>query len=570
MSVFFNGQQIVTPTTASQVNTDAMQDTNLSEGNALVIIGKSTGGTPKTLLPFTDPTKAAAVLRGGELCSAVVAACAPSEDTNSPGTIYALRVNPATQATLALNDSLAAPVINLASVNYGILDNQDMVKIEAGTTVGKMLTWFDGSTYLHADNVGKSVLSVQYTGASATATIALTATTLTLTVLAVPTAIDLNVFANVGDLVNKINSIAGFTASVLNNSSNDATLNSLDFITTAVDVKTAAVTVNAHLTAIVNWFNTVAGSVITAKRVAGAGTLPANIGYTFLSGGSDGVVSNMDWSTALGVLQGADVQWIGACTSDAAVHAMIDTHCLFCSNTMRKERRYIAGTALGTTDAAAITEAKSLNSKRTSLVHIGHYQYGLTGALELRPPYMTAILVAAGFAGMNPGNAMSNKSLKVQGLERNLNNPTDTDPLLLGGVMPIENTPKGYKVTQSITTWLGDQKYSSREQSCGAALDYTVRTTRDALDVLRGGKQNPILLSRAVAITQTALTELAKPEPLGVGVLAGDDTNPAFRNITATISGDVLAVQYECSPVIPNNYILVTVFAKPYSGTASI
>ncbi|MNH25583.1 hypothetical protein D3C79_855850 [compost metagenome] len=52
-------------------------------------------------------------------------------------------------------------------------------------------------------------------------------------------------------------------------------------------------------------------------------------------------------------------------------------------------------------------------------------------------------------------------------------------------------------------------------------------------------------------------------------MLAGDAASPAFRNISAAIEGDVLRVQFECSPVIPNNYILVTVYAKPYSGSTT-
>ena len=101
------------------------------------------------------------------------------------------------------------------------------------------------------------------------------------------------------------------------------------------------------------------------------------------------------------------------------------------------------------------------------------------------------------------------------------------------------------------------------------ALDFTVRNVREALDVLRGTKSNPILLSRAIATAKSTLTELAREEPQGPGVLAGDDASPAFRNITAAIEGDVLRVQYECSPVIPNNYILVTVYARPYTGSAT-
>ena len=570
VGVFFNGNKLVTPTTASRVDVSAMQDTNVAGANTLVIIGKATGGKPQSVLSFGGPEAALATLRGGELCDAVVSAFSPSEDTGAPGTVLAVRVDPATQASLTLKNGTDADVITLTSVNYGLLDNQAMVKVEDGTDAGKMLTWFDGETYLHDDNVGKDVLSIQYAGAASSATVLISKDTLTLTLDAAPTAIDLNTYKTVADVANKINTLSGFTATVLNGAGTDVALGNLDFVTVAADVKTAAYTVTADLKAVVDWFNNVAGSVITAVKIADAGTLPANIGYTSLSGGTIGVSTTEDWTDALTLLQAEDVQWLAACSGDASIRAMVDAHCLYCTNTLSKERRAVLGTGLATSDADAILAAKSLNSKRSSLVHIGHYQYNaVSGLLELRPAYMTAVLIAAGFAGMDPGNAMSNKTLKVQGLERKLLNPTDTDKLLLGGVLPIEDTPQGYKVTQSITSWLGDGNYVSREQSCGFALDYTVRASRDALDVLRGQKQGPLLLSRAVAITETTLKQLAKAEPEGPGILSGDAASPAYRNITASISGDVLAVQYECSPVIPNNYILVTVYAKPYSGTAT-
>lgn len=569
MAVFFNGQRLVTPVTASTVNDDAMQSQNLTVGNALAIVGKATGGKPKTALAFGSPEQARKTLRSGELLDAVMAAFDPSDDTGAPSTVYAVRVNPAVQATLALNDSESKAVINLTSANYGLADNQIKVKVENGATSGKTISVAYGSAYLHGDNIGRAAFSVQYTGSEETATLSVAADKLTLTAGSSP-AVDVAFadFGTVSALVDKINSLGGYTAQVLDRSDNEATLNGLDFVTSQ-DVKTAAYTVSADLQAIIDWFNTVAFEYVTASRPDAVGTVPANIPYTFMTGGSDGNTITTDWYDALTALQNKDVQWVAATTGDAAIHALIDTHVDFASGTLRRERRAILGTDLGTSDAQALEAAKALNSKRTSLVHIGHYKYALSGKLELRPAYMTAALIAAGFAGTNPGTPMTNKTLKVQGLERDLLNPTDTDELLLGGVLPVENTDSGYKVVQSITTWLGDQKYNNREQSCGAALDFTVRNVREALDVLRGSKSNPILLSRAIATTKTTLTELAREEPQGPGVLAGDDASPAFRNITASIEGDVMRVQFECSPVIPNNYILVTVYAVPYSGSAT-
>ena len=52
-------------------------------------------------------------------------------------------------------------------------------------------------------------------------------------------------------------------------------------------------------------------------------------------------------------------------------------------------------------------------------------------------------------------------------------------------------------------------------------------------------------------------------------MLAGDAENPPYKGITATLEGDVLRVAFQCSPVIPINYIPVAIYAVPYSGSAS-
>jgi hypothetical protein len=204
-------------------------------------------------------------------------------------------------------------------------------------------------------------------------------------------------------------------------------------------------------------------------------------------------------------------------------------------------------------------------------VHLGFYDYddNDNGNLTLFPPYILAAMVSGAFSGVNPGTPLTNKTLAVRGLERNLRNPTDTDVLIQGGVLCVENTPNGYKVVKSISTWLVNANYNRVEQSVGWALDFTVRNVRNALDILRGEKATPQNMARAVSIADSTLRQLAVPEPSGPGVLAGDAQNPAYKNITAVLDGDVLGVSFQCSPVLPINYVPVTVFAVPFSGSAT-
>jgi hypothetical protein len=570
MAVFFNGRLLVSPVTASVVNDDAMRNANLTVGNVVAVVGRSAGGKPKTALRFGSPQEARDALFSGELLDAVLAAFDPSSETNGPSQVVAVRVNPATQAELALKNASAADVINLTSVGYGVRENQIRVKVEAGTTIGRRVTVQRGSDFYTEDNIGRNAFTVQYTGAAASATMTVTGTAVTLHAPAgtLVATIDLTEFSTIQDLVDRIALVPDFTASVGDNNFTKPALYGLDFITTQ-DVKTAVYTARADLQAVVDWINGPKQGFVTATRVTGAGTVPAAMAFAFLSGGSDGTTTTSDWADAFETLQTVDVQWVTPVSGDDAIHAMADSHVAFMSNVGRKERRAIVGPAIGTTDADAITKAKALNSDRTSLVHLGHYDYDLAGKLVLFPPYISAARLAGGFAGVNPGTPLTNKNFKCRGLERDLRNPVDTDVLINGGVLCLENTEQGYKVVKSISTWLINDNFNRVEQSCGVAVDFVARNIREALDVLRGQKGNPLVLRRAVSIAESTLRELAREEPQGPGVIVGNEESPAYRNITASLEGDVLRVEFECSPVIPVNYVLATIFAVPFSGAAA-
>lgn len=571
MPVFFNGRKWTSPATMSQVSDDAMNNKNLTVGNVVALVGRSAGGKPNTDLRFGSPSQAVAVLREGELLEAVLKAFDPSAQTNGPSEVVAVRVNPAVQSALVLNDATTAAAINLASTDYGLYTNQIKVKVEAGSTSGLKLTTQFGQAYFTDDNIGRNAFTVKYNGAEATSVMTINGTTLTLQAPTGSTVatIDLASFPTVEHVVDRINAVASFAAAVSDGNQTKPTLNGLDFVT-AVDVKTGTYTVKADLQAAVDWFNGVGEGFVTAIRATNAGKVPAALAFTYLAGGSDGTVTNSEWSAAYTMLQSVDVQWVVPVSSDPSIHAMNDTHCTFVSNVGRMERRGIVGMPAGSSDVAAIAAAKALNSDRTSLVHLGIYDYNAAGALTLYPPYMVAALLAGAFSGVNPGTALTNKAIKARGVERKLRNPTDTDALINGGVLCIEETSAGYKVVQSITTWLVNDNYNRVEVSCGVALDFVARNVRQALDVLRGEKASPIALSRAVSITDSTLRELARPEPQGPGVIVGDAASPAYKNISASIEGDVMRVEFQCSPVIPINFIPVTIFAVPYSGSATI
>lgn len=570
MSLFYNGKLWVTPATMSKVDDSAYQSANLGVGNYAAFIGTSAGGQPNTPLAFSSPTEAKAALVSGPLLDAITKAFAPSTETGGPSTVYGIRVNPAVPATLTLQDASGADSIILNSTDYGQWTNQIKAKIEAGSVSGLMVTTQYQNGYVTQDNIARPAFTVLYTGAQVNASMTVSGTSIVLQAPSGTTVatVDLTVYSTYQQVVDYINTIVGFSAGVVDpNNINAAALNGLDYAT-AANVKTQY-TATANLQAVIDWFNGGSEGFVTATRAPAAGAVPALMPFTYLSGGSNGITSTPEWASAFSTLQSVDAQWICPVSTTPAIWAMADAHVQFMSKFGRLERRAVCGTDLGTTDLMAIAYAKALNSDRTSLVHIGHYGYDVNSNLALFNASYTAAMLTGMFAGVNPGTALSNKAISVSGLERGLRNPTDTDPLITGGVLCIESTNKGYKVVQSISTWLVDKKFNKVEQSCGWATDYTARTVREALDVLRGEKNNQVNLGRAATITETALKALSVAEPAGPGVLAGNKENPPYLGITVSASGDTLAVAFQCSPVIPINYIPVSISLKVFTGTAS-
>lgn len=568
--LFFDGRSTSTPATISRIDDTAEQPKNLTVGNVLALIGTCDGGQPNTALTFGDPNEVAAVLVGGPLCYAVQKAFAPSSQTDAPSTVIAIRVGAATPAALTLLDDQGQPSIVLASSQYGLPANATKIKVESGTTRGKKITTQLGQSYTVQDNIGRDAFTVLYSGAAPTATMTVTASQVLLMAPAgsVVATIPLSDARTVAQLVDRIAAVPGFTALVAGASGGTPTVAALDAVA-GFDVKTSTCTITATLQACVEYLNSLSEGYVSATRAGGAVAPPVNIPFTFLAGGTTPAAIMSDWTAALGVLQTADVQWVVPLSGDPAIHAAVDAHCTFMSTVARKERRALVGPAAGTSLAAVLALPVALDSDRTSLCWPGYYDFDMNGVRTLYDPFYTAVLVAAGFAGSDPGTPMTNKTLSVRGLETLIRNPVDTNVLIQAGVLCVEGTPQGFKVVRSISTWLINDNYNRVEVSVGAATDFVARNVREAVDPLRGGEATPLAIARAVSQAESALIELARPQPEGPGVIVGDALNPAFRNIRGRLQGDVLSLAFECSPVIPINFIPMSISIVPFSGTAS-
>jgi len=491
------------------------------------------------------------------------------------------------QASTMLKDGAGNNAISVQAQSWGRGNNMS-ISVANGSKNGYLVTVALGAVSYSQDNIHRNLFTIQYSGGAASAQMTISNATLTLYAPSGTQILQLTLanFNRIDDMCAYINANAvGFAATPVNGYAGQAVLNNLDKCTT-VDVKTGLYTATGNIQAVVDYLNSAYSPLTTnAQNLFGVQGNLAVVTNTPFSGEIVQSPVNGDWSNAFTLMQTIlDCRWLCALSSSGTIGAMADAHAQYMSTIGRSERRNFFGMASGTTDDQALAQALLFNSDRTGLIYQSYMDYpvgagnGKSKQLNTYAPYILAALVAGGFAGAGPGTPLTGKSLIVRGLAPTLHHdgtsgqlrvPSDTDALINGGVFCVVQTPDGFEVVQSVSTWLNDNSYDKVEISTGSALDYVLLSWRAALKPLIGKKGTPDVLAQAISISETCLNGLAVPEPNGPGVLAGDSTNPPFQNLSATLVGDVIAVTGQVSPVIPVNYVTVTVYAVPYSGSAS-
>jgi len=306
-----------------------------------------------------------------------------------------------------------------------------------------------------------------------------------------------------------------------------------------------------------------------------------NVVDTYFTGGSEGTTLQTHWDTAIELLQNEDTPLITCVSYDPAVWASLSSHCSYMSGIGKMERigfcggfaaadGYTAGLGKWASTTVALnsidqmlTYAESLNSDRMVYVGPGFKAYDDNGLMITYPGSISAALVAGMAAGVDVAEALTHDSIKVIGLEYNFR-WADLDRLLLGGVLPLEYDPGfGYRVCQSITTWLRSDKYNRREVSVRRTADYVAKQVRERLDRDFVGRKGTITTLISIKnATASVLQQCYRLE-----LLAGDATNPAYKNIQCRLEGDTCYVEFECSPVIPINYVAISVNLTVYSAT---
>lgn len=541
----------------------------------VVLVGISGGGgQPKTIQYLGGQQDAITKLVSGQLQTA---AARSYIDGKSPYIAY-MRVNPAVQSSYAVQGSTGT-VINLKSSDYGGYTNRITAQFQNGSTQGiKATVTLDSATY-NQDNLYQAALSIQYTGADASALVTVSNTNGNITGSSGASGSEtlkwtapFSTYTTIQQLVNYINSQAGWVATILTTNPNSQTLNSLDDITSA-QAKTSPATITATLQAVINWLNST--TIVTATRPANVGSLPTAMpAPAYLSGGNDGAPTNTDWAAAFTALQNVPgVRIIVPITGDPSIHAMASSHCAYMSDpTVRHNRISICGGVQGETPAQAVTRAANLNSRRVSLIYPGIQDIDpITNNLATYDPFVVAAQTAGLLSTMGITQAMTRKTITCKGLEGNLQSTlqkSDYDMLSTNGVMAIKyfqnDNGSYYGYVRSLTTWMQDTKLDNIELSMVCNEDYVSIAVGDAIDALIGSNGGPIGAGQAQSEADSTLRNLATQN-----VIVGDQNTPAYGNVVSYISGDQVITTYDATIPAPMNFAGVSAAFSAYSSLGS-
>lgn len=302
-----------------------------------------------------------------------------------------------------------------------------------------------------------------------------------------------------------------------------------------------------------------------------------NSDYKELTGGTYGNAASVDATSYQGVLdlvyEDLDldiivpivddyVVWSGQFTNADAIFQNVYNHCKTMSENNSEERIGIVGYNTDTY-STLISNAANFNSAYVVVAGPRLTYYDIKGNLRTFNGTYTAAAIAGMIANYSVGEPITNKFLSgISGLSTYYTN-SEILQLIDNGVCTIERLRgAGYRVVQGVTSWIADDNFNRKEISVRLVTNYVAKNCREALKTFIGRKNSPYIATMIKSALVTTLKQLEAET-----VIVGNETFPAYRNLTVVIDGDIVRVDFECSPVLPINFIAVTVHMTIFKAT---
>jgi len=471
------------------------------------------------------------------------------------GTITARSSTPTTLWTLApatltkgLSVMTAAPVSGVITLDLDAASAGAFVVVRGTTSAGAVVTeYFDVSA-------GTAVVGIVATIANITQ-LELgdlpNARTLTLTCSALATSHA--TYTTVQKTVDRINASAAFTANALVSNPTTFLMTSADYAAAVSILATGSF--YADTFAFIESIND-GSQYITAARSTGGSLRPANTSAAlYLTGGIEGAVTITQWQEAFSLLRKRRVNIIVPLTNDPAVHALLLSHLVERAGRLRSEANGYVGLGTGVaseTYSNIVSQIQTLQSRHLSFLSQEVKRSDpADGVATWYPPHMLAAIAA----GMQAGSAIGEPLTRKKPLAIDIRNDSswsvedDVEDLIDRGLMMAENVDEvGVRFIRSITGHLADDNVVFTEMSANEACNKAVYDLRARLELKIGQKG--------------AIGSAAALKSIASGVLGeqiDDGTLVAWRALQVEQVGDVFPISVEIAPVLPINFIPVTV-----------
>lgn len=481
------------PRTEIFLDASSLGSANVLSEKPLILIGSATGGQPHVPVELTNFAQARDTFRGGELLDAIEFAWKPSSDVSlrGAGKIYAVRTDEATQA------ELESGALKFVSKLYGIDANEIQVALEdnALTSSKRLSVYFTKERYEKVyDNIG-NIFNVQYTGALVYAGIevAVDATSKLATQLILKAGADegtatvvrtyqlgQGVYEDVNVLVNDINNLPDFTASMNALGGNKNVQTQFLDVLAATPVKAAAVTVKAIGADIVNQ---TANDKYISVEVDRTQAVPTTIAMTNLAGGSTSPAP-ASWAELFLAVADLGAYYIVPLTDDEAIHSELAQFLREESANGSHLRSLVGG---GFAESLEELKARQMNirNSRVSVVGNSGTRRMSDGRVYNYPAYMKAAMIAGLLSGLPIGEPATYKKLAIEALDKKFTGD-QLDQLDAAGVIMVEfvRTRQGshFRVVSDPTTYNVATEPVQNRISLGEISDFLTTELRTVLD----------------------------------------------------------------------------------------
>jgi hypothetical protein len=308
--------------------------------------------------------------------------------------------------------------------------------------------------------------------------------------------------------------------------------------------------------------------------------------FQYLSGGTRGVSTNLNWQTALDLLLGERATAVvplisedlanlgqGSTALFASVAAQLQAHLGVANGIGKSERGGYLG--MEGTLTQLIAQGNSLNDTDIAISGQQIQVLDVDGNLTLQPEWALAVAAAGMRAGMpEVGEPLTHKYLRTSQLTQDSSwdpaDRTDANQLIAAGILFAESIRgKGTRFVRDLTSYVQDDNLAYAEGSVRDVVRYVSYGLRTLLeDRFTGVKATPTN-AQGIKDTSSEFLELMRSNNIIVDS-TDDDGNfvKAFHNLRVTISGDIATVRVGVFPVVGINFQLNDIYLQLPSQAA--